>query len=352
MPPGERICVFCGSRATADAVLNALLFVPLGWVLGRKKGVARAAGIAAALSVAVELGQLFLAGRFTSLADVLANTLGAGLGAWGATKRRGPLEFAALLSFVGLMAPAFLLAPAPPEGIYYGQWTAVFGHMEPYRGRILEAHVGEIAVPSWKTPHTEQIREAVRSGAPVRLRVEAGPPPPGPAPVFSIFDHRQRGIFMLGADGDDVFVRLWRHGTTLRFSTPTRWWKDALSGVIPGDSVRIVYELGSRGPCLTIQGRKRCLTAERSVGSWSLLAPGGQGGLLYGAGSLIWAFLLGIPLGLLTMPRPVKGMLILGTVGAVAGVSWTLPYWPTPWMGILFLLLGTSTALTSRSPRT
>jgi hypothetical protein len=256
------------------------------------------------------------------------------------------------LSVLALLAPTVLLAPDPPEGIYYGQWTAVFGGMEAYGGRILEAHVGEVAMPSWRSPHTEEIRRDLRRGAPVRVHLEVGPRPPGPAPVFSIADHRQRGIFMLGADGDDVFVRLWRTGTTLRFSTPTWRWPGALSGLAPGDSVRIVYDLGPRGPCLNVQGRKRCLTAKSSIGSWSLLAPGGQDGLLYGAGSLIWAFLLGIPLGLMRLTRAGTMKLALGTVMVMLGVSWMLPYWPIPWVGILFLLLGTIAAMTVRSPRT
>lgn len=352
LPLGDRICFFCGSRATADAVLNVLLFGPVGWVLGRKRGVLTAVIVAFALSASLELAQLVLVGRYTSLMDVLANTCGAGSGAWWARTRQGPLESSAFLVILGMLAPAVLLAPAPPEGVYYGQWTAVFGGMEPYRGRLLGARVGELPVPSRQVPFGGELRQSLRGGEQVSLRLEVGPPPRGQAPIFSIADDRQRGIFMLGADGEDVFVRLWRRGTSLRFSTPTWWWEGALSGLAPGDTARIVYDLGPRGPCLNVQGRTRCLTATSSVGGWSLLAPGGQAGPLQRIGSLIWAFLLGIPLGMLTIPRAARIVLLLGTVMTVTGVSWMLPYWPTPWLGILFLVLGTSTAMTSRSPRT
>jgi hypothetical protein len=346
LAPGERICVLCGSRAAADAVLNALLFMPLGWVLGRRKGVLGAMGFGAVLSTVLEVTQLYLVGRFTSVTDVLVNVLGTGFGAWAGVGSRSPLRIAAGLSLVALFAPAVFLKPAPPEGIYYGQWTAVFGDMEAYQGRILDARVGEISVPSWKTPYSGELRESLRNGDAIRVRFEAGPPPPGQAPVFSIFDHRQRGLFMLGADGEDAFVRLWRRGTTARFSTPTWWWRDAFSGVSPGDTIQVVYELGAQGPCLTIQGRVRCLTATTSVGSWSLLAPGGQDGRLHVTLSLIWAFLLGIPLGLLALSRTRKILLVVGIGGMVLGVSRILPYWPTPWLGILFLILGTSLATT------
>jgi len=352
LPPGERICFFCGSRATADAVLNVLLFGPLGWVLGRKRGIRTATSVAFVLSASLELVQLVLVGRYTSLMDILANTCGAGSGAWWARTRQGPRESLAVLVILGMLAPAVLLAPAPPQGVYYGQWTAVFGGMAPYRGKILEARVGELPVPSWRVPYGGELRERLIVGDGISVTLEVGPPPGGQAPIFSIADDRQRGLFMLGADGDDVFVRLWRRGTTLRLSTPTWWWKGALSGLTPGDTARIVYDLGPRGPCLNVQGRTRCLTARSSIGGWSLLAPGGQAGLLHETGSLIWAFLLGIPLGMLTIPRMVRMGLVLGTVTAVAGVSWMLPYWPTPWLGILFLVLGTSMVMTLRSPRT
>lgn len=339
--PWERICAFCGERATADAVLNTLLFLPLGWVMGEKKGVLRALLWGALLSAGLEAGQLFLSGRFTSVGDMAANSAGAGLGALASRDLRRAARVASALCIFGMLAPGFLLEPDPPEGIYYGQWTAVFGNMEAYGGRVLEARVGEVDVPSWRTPHSAELREALRTGAPIRVLVEAGPPPAGEAPIFSMADEKPRFLFWLGAEGEDVFVRVWRRGTMLRFQTPTWWWDGALSGVQEGDSVHIAYELGPEGPCLTVQGRMRCQTAMGSVGSWSLLAPGGQGGPLFLWGGLIWAFLLGIPFGLMgTSPR-VTVSLVLGAATAVLILSSRFPYWPTPWMGLPLLLLGT-----------
>lgn len=342
---GARICVFCGSRATADALLNVLLFLPFGWVLGRRKSAWRVVGWAALLSAGVEVAQLFLLGRYTSAADVAANTLGAGLGAWTAATRHRPGRVAVAASLTALFAPALLLEPAPPEGAYYGQWTAVFENMEAYRGRILEARAAGVGLPSRKTPHGKRIRTALRRGEPFHFRVEVGPAPPGPAPVFSVADGRGKILFMLGADGHDVFVRLWRRGTSLRLQTPEWWWKGALEDAVPGDTLAVVYRLAERGPCLDVGERTRCVTATSAAGSWSLLAPGGQDGLLFLIGSLIWAFVLGLPLGLMRISRPARGLSILVILASVLVLSRVLPYWPTPYVATPLFLLGAATAM-------
>src|SRR5690606_4421571 len=69
----------CGPRASADAVANLILFVPLGFALGlagwrpRRVAMTGAAG-----SLLIELAQFSLiAGRDASLADVLSNAAGA-----------------------------------------------------------------------------------------------------------------------------------------------------------------------------------------------------------------------------------------------------------------------------------
>ncbi len=67
-----------------EAASNILLFVPLGalvvWIMGRSYWwVGGAAGLL--LSAAIELAQfIFLPARYPSVADVLANTIGAALG--------------------------------------------------------------------------------------------------------------------------------------------------------------------------------------------------------------------------------------------------------------------------------
>ena len=69
-----------------DFVLNLLGFIPLGALFvclrGGRYGLAIATAACASLSLGIELGQLFLAGRVTETADLLLNILGGALGAW------------------------------------------------------------------------------------------------------------------------------------------------------------------------------------------------------------------------------------------------------------------------------
>src|SRR5688572_6319026 len=81
-------CVFCGQFGGVDFVLNIVLFVPLGvglrWLLGSWL----ASGlVGAATTLVIETLQWrLIPGRDASLGDLLANTLGALLGAWLATE--------------------------------------------------------------------------------------------------------------------------------------------------------------------------------------------------------------------------------------------------------------------------
>jgi len=338
---GLRMCRACGSTEASDGILNLLLFVPFGWVMGRRWGVPTALGWGLAVSAGIEGLQLFIPGRFTSAADLLANSVGAGFGAWVARRPRLPVGLAVTGATVALFSPGVLLRPYPPAmGAYYGQWTAVFGGMEAYGGDVVDARVAGLEVPSWRSDSSAVIRAALRAGAPVRLRVRTGPPPSGEAPIFSIFDEHEQEMFMLGADGEDIFVRVWRLGTTLRFQTPTWWWEDALAGVAVGDTINLTYGLGEHSPCLTLDGRTRCLSSSASLGGWDLLAPPGRGDPVVTFAGLLWAFLLGAPFGMLSLSFRGKVLWTAGLGAGVALVSWTLPYWVTPWWGILLMFTG------------
>src|SRR5690349_5584928 len=70
-----------------DVITNVLLFLPLGFLYrltrrrGRSPGGLHVFLLAIGFSSAIEIAQLFLEGRYTSFSDVVANSLGAWLGA-------------------------------------------------------------------------------------------------------------------------------------------------------------------------------------------------------------------------------------------------------------------------------
>jgi glycopeptide antibiotics resistance protein len=80
-----------GRRLAIDVVLNVAIFIPIGWGLRRaSQGLGttvsapmpRVVVLAAAFSLAMEAVQAWLPNRYSSLADVIANTIGATVGAW------------------------------------------------------------------------------------------------------------------------------------------------------------------------------------------------------------------------------------------------------------------------------
>ena len=74
----------------ADAIRNLVLMMPLGWLLAALGRGARFAAVCGLLlSLAIELTQFFVPGRFPSAVDVVTNTLSAAAGALlYATRRR------------------------------------------------------------------------------------------------------------------------------------------------------------------------------------------------------------------------------------------------------------------------
>jgi hypothetical protein len=121
-------CFVCDFRWLADGVLNVGLFLPLGMAIGwRGKSFWRATLAGAALSAAVELLQTRIPGRDPELRDIIANTIGAALGAalvyrpriWLLPTARAfrwlSAVTAAAIAGV-IVATGVLLAPARTEG--------------------------------------------------------------------------------------------------------------------------------------------------------------------------------------------------------------------------------------------
>src|SRR5213594_957719 len=78
---GWVVCLVCGDRSTAGVLLNVMLFVPLGAALAlRPWPTDRCVLAAALLSASIEVAQLYIPGRDSSLGDVLSNTSGAIIG--------------------------------------------------------------------------------------------------------------------------------------------------------------------------------------------------------------------------------------------------------------------------------
>lgn len=247
------LCLLCGARGLADAFLNLLFFLPLGFLLARPLGPRWTVALAAALSLVVEASQLRVPGRFSTAGDFVFNTVGAAAGVALAVSWRvwvfpsPPLRRRLVVAWtVGLAAllvgAGWAFGPSVTDRPLYGQWTAAFGDLEVYDGRILGAWIGDRFAPSTRLERSDEAARALERGDPVRVRFVAGPPPPGLAPIFSVYDDRRERIFLLGADRDDLVLTLRRRADDARLDRPEVRLTGGLRGVEAGDTVELTVE--------------------------------------------------------------------------------------------------------------
>jgi hypothetical protein len=153
---------------------NLLLFAPLGFVLAvrwtttvssSRRGeirrvVARVAGTGALLSIAVELGQIGVPGRWVSWWDVVMNSGGAALAAWAASRLirsgvgpRALIGFAGGMVFVGVVLFTTATGFSASRALTLSEWNPAYtvhgrdevtGNRE-YRGSVDEARICTIS---------------------------------------------------------------------------------------------------------------------------------------------------------------------------------------------------------------
>ncbi|HET7228562.1 MAG TPA: VanZ family protein, partial [Longimicrobium sp.] len=147
--PVPLTCLICGWEGASDFILNLGFYLPLGvalWCALRRPG--RAVALALLLSAAVELAQLVIPGRDSTLGDLVANTLGAAAGvalarhaaAWAAPSPRaaGWMSLGAALAALGVIAlTGVAAAPAFPRAPLRAEWAARTESLARYHGRVL-----------------------------------------------------------------------------------------------------------------------------------------------------------------------------------------------------------------------
>ena len=160
------------------------------------------------LSGAIELAQIWIPGRDSSLGDVLSNTLGAALGVallatarvWLLPSRRAARWLAGgwtLAAALTAWATVLLVRPSYPPSVYYGQWTHDLGYLAWYRGRVLSAQVGTLPVPDGRAVDSRALRTRRQQDDPIVLQATAGPPVRRAGELCGIMDDHQRGMVAL-----------------------------------------------------------------------------------------------------------------------------------------------------------
>jgi hypothetical protein len=276
-------CVLCGDRWIADALVNVILFAPLGATLAVNGRTGLRAVVAAGiLSCCVELAQVAIPGRDPSLGDVCFNTLGAAAGQgvpllakrWlnPGTRPAASLSLAAAsLAAVVFGLTGVLLAPTFPAGPYYSRWTADRADRVWYAGRVLDARLGTLSLRPSGNPMPAEVQTLLISGASLRIDAVAGPRPSSLGPLVTIEDRRQREVLLVGPDRDDLVLTYRARSAQLGLAQPDVRLRAALTHVKPRDTLHIAIQRNADGYCLGVNQLSGC-DLWFTVGSgWALL---------------------------------------------------------------------------------
>lgn len=272
-----------GFRALADSLANIALFAPLGAAAALcMSGWARPIMAGAALSLAIEIVQLAIPGRYTSPWDLAFNTLGTGLGValvrhsafWlrpaGVWRVVLPLVALAAGAIV-LLAGPLLFQPAPVAGPLVGQWTHVYEGQPFYEGRILEARVGAHAVYAWPVENSNAVRAALFRDT-VHVRVEAGPRPERGVPLFAVVAPNSQTLLGMSIRGDDVIAGYRMHARRLGLDQPDVRAPGALSEIAPGDIFTVrFWHTADGGNCIEVDSRRTCQPPFGPLDTWALI---------------------------------------------------------------------------------
>jgi hypothetical protein len=343
------LCLFCGDRGAADAVLNVVLFLPLGLVLGPRRGLGFSLLAGFLVSGAIETAQLSLPGRNPALGDLVWNTTGAGIGAFVSMALHrwlaGPVPARARAVAVGLPVLYLLLAgwmavPRGTDARYFGQWTPNLGHMAQYRGALLSAEIDGEPVPRGAYP-ADRVRPAIEDGVRLEVMVTKGPPTRSISPILSIYDEHQHEILLLGAQREDLVWRLRDRGNALTFDFREVRVPDALAAVSVGETMRLEAERREGSLCLSVDDGQRCGLGFAPSGTWRYLmnlegaSPAFRAALNVGWMVTLY-FLVGLLGGALT------STLLMGafSLGAAALVVAATPLVAGGWLGWTGLVLG------------
>ena len=304
-------CLICGSRGAADAILNVMLFLPVGVALALLRRSWRYAAIAALLlSLGIELTQIVVPGRDPSWADLLFNTAGGALGHL--ATRFLPRSLAltqstqtafwvvALTATAGVFAlTGYLARPDFPATPYYGQWATYLGAIPWYRFHILEASVAGQPVPPRRLPGSAEIREILGSRPQLDVLAVALPPVSPSRRVIGLYDGNLREIVRLASAGNDLVLSYRMGAAALRLDRPTFRFVDALRGIRTGESVRISVSGRWQRPCVVVNQLVTCARGLTLGSGWRYLLDVARLPIaLLGVVNAAWLFALALPIGL------------------------------------------------------
>jgi glycopeptide antibiotics resistance protein len=335
---GSHLCLLCGSLGVVNAVLNVFLFVPIGVGLALY-GVEwkRAVIFACAISTAIEITQfLAIPGRYSTVGDVITNSLGGALGfalgRYAETLLRPSAKTAtrllvgwAVVWLAVQLVSSYGFAISLPDSQYYGQIARRLGSFDVFRGRVLSATVGSLPIPNTLLGDSHAVRQALLGGAKIATAVTPASPTNGIAPIVRVADNRGREIALIAQRGRDVVFGVHTGASVLKVRTPLFAVRDVFppQPVLSPDTVGIVSIRGSylsRGAELETErsGSRRVTQLPfRASLAWTFWLPFEW--LISGTRaewivSFIWLMVLSLPLGYWFFPSGLPWNLGVGRI--------------------------------------
>jgi hypothetical protein len=296
-PPGaieSHFCVICGSFGSVDAILNVVLFAPLGIGLALYGLRGRNAVIAmCVLSAAIETTQfLLIPGRDSTLGDVISNTVGGAIGfviaryaaVWlrpvPRTARKLAAAFAALwLTVQAISSFGFLVSL--PSSQYYGQIARALGHFAVFSGVVLGTQIGEARIADTRLENSAEVRDELLHGARVATTIVPAATPNDIAPIVRVVDSQGSEIVLIAQQSRDLIFGIRTGAAVLRLRQPyfalSRVFRGAESDALASDdTLALSANYDSQDVSLTAQrehakyGRRIPVTS--SLG-WVMLMP-------------------------------------------------------------------------------
>ena len=321
VPTGSHFCLVCGSLGTVDATLNVLLFVPLGFALALAGASGKRTVLAVcALSLLIEITQyLAIAGRYSTVGDVVMNTLGGALGF--ALARyftsllnpqrgvaRGLVAGWSVIWLVVQTVSNFGIAVTLPRGQYYGQIARNLLHFVPFRGAVIDARVGGVPTPNTRVNNSAELRSTLLNGAQVSATVIPPGPSNGIAPIFRIVDGEGREITLVAQVEDDMVFGVRTGAEILRlrpllFTLPNAFARTRSRSDFSSDTLRlsgqytadkVIMEAGDGA------ARNEAYFVPTAALGWTFWLPFQwfvEGTRTESWISFLWSFCLAIPLG-------------------------------------------------------
>jgi hypothetical protein len=312
MGGGARVaCLVCGERGLADAVLNVILFLPLG-AAAALTGLSTLAALVlgALLSGAVEFAQMtIIPGRDASLGDLVFNTLGAAGGVvilrtshlWLGYNRllASRLSLAAgVFAAAVIGATGLLLAPQTPDGIYFVMWRPVLTHLDPYPADVRSVTIGGQAYPPNRLDDPTHLRALLEQGAPIRVHALVAPMTSRLSGMFAIYDQYHREVVLVGPDRDDLVFRIRTRAASVLLDLPDLRLHGAWRDLIPGTALDVTVRRAGRYFCIGLGLDPPCRFGYVAGMGWALFLyiehwqPAFQSVL-----ALLWMAALALPIG-------------------------------------------------------